>query len=84
MKPAERWEFELTDTFGGEANYCWVKRKTVTLPAFATQRQVVRALKKAFDMQGVRCVVDDFGDSLRIKPRGSCTVAFAIFKEHIE
>jgi hypothetical protein len=23
-------EVEYTDTFGGEANYCWVKRETLT------------------------------------------------------
>lgn len=26
------YDVELTDTFGGEANYCWVERATVTVP----------------------------------------------------
>lgn len=26
------YEIEYTDTFGGEANYCWVKRRNVTMP----------------------------------------------------
>lgn len=26
------YNFEYTDTFGGEANYCWVKRGQVTMP----------------------------------------------------
>lgn len=26
------YQIELTDTFAGEANYCWVKRATVTMP----------------------------------------------------
>lgn len=26
------YDVEYTDTFGGEANYCWVKRATVTVP----------------------------------------------------
>lgn len=26
------YEIEYTDTFGGEANYCWVKRRTVAMP----------------------------------------------------
>ena len=26
------FEYEYTDTFGGEANYCWVKRGTVHVP----------------------------------------------------
>ncbi len=27
-----KFDVEYTDTFGGEANYCWVKRATVTVP----------------------------------------------------
>ena len=27
-----QYEVEYTDTFGGEANYCWVKRATVSVP----------------------------------------------------
>ena len=26
------FEYEYTDTFGGEANHCWVKRGTVHVP----------------------------------------------------
>ena len=26
------FDVEYTDTFGGEPNYCWVKRATVTVP----------------------------------------------------
>ena len=26
------YKYEYTDTFGGEANYCWVKRGTVSVP----------------------------------------------------
>lgn len=29
---ANKYEYEYTDTFGGEANYGWVKRGTVTMP----------------------------------------------------
>jgi hypothetical protein len=34
------WNVELTDTFGGEANYSWVRRDQLELPADATDRQV--------------------------------------------
>lgn len=27
-----KYSYEHTDTFGGEANYAWVKRGTVTMP----------------------------------------------------
>ncbi len=26
------YDVEYTDTFGGQANYCWVRRATVTVP----------------------------------------------------
>lgn len=26
----QTYEFEITDTFGGEANYCWVRKHTIT------------------------------------------------------
>lgn len=28
----QKYQFEYTDTFGGEANYCWVKRGIVSVP----------------------------------------------------
>ena len=27
-----KFDVEYTDTFNGEANYCWVDRATVTMP----------------------------------------------------
>jgi hypothetical protein len=27
-----KYNVEYTDTFGGEPNYCWVKRATITMP----------------------------------------------------
>lgn len=29
---SNKYSYEHTDTFGGEANYTWVKRGTVTMP----------------------------------------------------
>lgn len=28
----KKYNVEYTDTFGGEPNYCWVKRATITMP----------------------------------------------------
>jgi hypothetical protein len=30
--PSHSYDVEFTDTFGGEANYCWVKRAVVSVP----------------------------------------------------
>lgn len=29
---SHKYDVEYTDTFGGEANYCWVKRAVVSVP----------------------------------------------------
>jgi hypothetical protein len=43
------FNLEVTDTFGGEPNYCWVKRG----PTKATSRRgVIRALKKLAGWDG--------------------------------
>jgi hypothetical protein len=68
--------YEHTDTFGGEANYCWVKRGDMTLPEGTSRLAVVRRVKDALGLSGVRCKTEDFGDSLRLKPVGVCQVVF--------
>ena len=34
----QTYSYEFTDTFGGEANYCWVKRGTVSVPELVHYR----------------------------------------------
>ena len=72
---------ELTDTFGGEANYSWVRRQTVSLPEGASRRSIVRAAKSALGISGIRCETTDYGDMVELRPRGSCTVAFVTFSD---
>jgi hypothetical protein len=76
MKPVT-WNCEHTDTFGGEANYSWVRRGTTLVPEGATSRQIVRAVKATLGLTGVRCRTFDHGDMLELRPVGSATVAFA-------
>lgn len=70
------YDCELTDTFGGEANYSWVRRETITLPDDASRRQVITAAKAALGLTGTRCRTFDYGDSWELRPHNSCTVAF--------
>jgi hypothetical protein len=70
------WQAELTDTFGGEANYSWVRRVSFETGADATRRQIVRAGKAALGITGDRCVTSDLGDGFELRLVGSCTVAF--------
>lgn len=86
------YEIEITDTFGGEANYCWVKRDTITMPELthygydgATnygkankvyRRELVKKAKAIAGWTGRRCKVTDFGDAIEIRPCGAAMVAF--------
>jgi hypothetical protein len=67
---------EFTDTFGGEANYSWVKRVEIEAPSSITDLALVRRAKAALGLSGVRCVTYNHGDMLELRPVGSCTVMF--------
>ena len=76
------WRLEVTDTFGGEANYCWVNRET--LPARTTERGVVRRLKAMMGITGERADVTDYGGGIEVRPKGRdapCIVGFAQWEE---
>jgi hypothetical protein len=72
--------FEVTDTFGGETNYTWVKRGSVEFEKQPTSRQMVLALKKFAGLTNVRCNTIDHGDVVEIHPVNQCIVAFAVME----
>jgi len=72
------WSVELTDTFGGEANYSWCRRYLLELPDDASDRQVVTLAKKVLGLTGVRCRRFDYGEGFELRPYGSGTVAFVM------
>jgi hypothetical protein len=63
------YEYEYTDTFGGEANYCWVKRGEVWA---RDKNHALRLAKKALGLNGVRCRFSGIG----WVPSGTCTILF--------
>lgn len=78
-----RWEF--TDTFGGEANYSWVRRGLIYAPhgpdeSFSHEdrqryeARVCRAARKAAGLTGVRSKRSYYGDCVRYDQ--GCTVLF--------
>jgi hypothetical protein len=87
-----RYQIEYTDTFGGEANYCWVKRATITMPELthygydgATnyskankvyQRELMKRAKAAVGLTGARGRVESYGDTIDFRPYGCATVMF--------
>lgn len=69
-------QIEVTDTYGGEANYSWVRRHTVEVPMNASRLAIVRAVKRATGYSGVPCRSEYFGDFGSLYPRGACIVIF--------
>jgi len=68
-------EVELTDTFGGEANYSWVKRDQLTTEK-SSRRAIVQKAKAWAGITGIRCDVDRHDSFITIKPRGLCQIIF--------
>lgn len=73
------WDVEVTDTFGGEANYGWCNRHPLELPESATTAQVKRAAKRETGFSGHAGQWEDYGDQLTFRPRGLCVVMFVSF-----
>jgi len=83
---------EYTDTFAGEANYCWVKRATVAMPELTAygydggagyakankiyQRELMRRAKAAVGLTGARGVTSWHGDMGEFRPYRMATVRF--------
>ena len=91
------YNLEITDTFGGDANYSWMRRYILTMPELthygydgATnygkankvyRRELVKKAKALAGWTGWRCEVSDFGDTIEIRPRGLAMVAFVTWHE---
>lgn len=93
----QTYDVEYTDTFGGEANYCWVRRATVSMPELTHyrydggtnyvktnrvhRRELMRRAKAAVGLTGVRGGTSDMGGMLEFRPYRSATVMFVIYRE---
>ena len=80
MTNIETWSAELTDTFGGEANYSWVNRTFFSVPKGASRRTVVKYGKAALSLTGVRCRTEDNGTWITVNPYGMCQIAFLTYE----
>lgn len=73
---------EVTDTMGGEANYCWVRRYELKVDAFdtASDRSVVMLAKRLAGWTGTKCDTENYGDSFTLRPRGMAQIMFINFE----
>ena len=92
-----KYNIEYTDTFAGEANYCWVKRATVTMPELthygydggtnyvkankAFERELMKRAKAEMGLTSVRGRREEWGDCIAFYPYGSNTVMFISYME---
>lgn len=76
-------EYEVTDLFGGEPNYSWVKRGAVEcLPGESySDRAAVRRVKKVIGWNGIKCRTVTDGDTIALYPYGLLQVCFISFHE---
>ena len=78
-----KFDVEATDTYGGMANYCWVKRAVIDVPREASQAQVMRRAKRAVGMAGVRGRTERMAgiEGYEFRPYGACVVLFVTFRD---
>jgi hypothetical protein len=80
------YQVEYTDTFGGEANYSWVRRADVEAPACdyrspSYRATLMRRAKAAVGLSGVRGVTYWHGDMAEFRPYRMCRVMFVAWRE---
>ena len=74
-------QVELTDTYGGESNYSWVRRYRLEHKPGETNRALMRRVKSALGWSGIRCAVVNYGELIDIRPAGAALVAFVTWEE---
>jgi hypothetical protein len=70
-------EAEYTDTFGGEVNYCWVKRASLEIADYPSETAIRRRILKALGLSGVRGRWESYGDAWQFRPYRMCTIVLA-------
>lgn len=74
-------KIEITDTFGGEANYSWVRRYSLPLVTGESETALIRRVKREIGWTGVKCVKESWFDLISLKPRGVHQICFITFEE---
>ena len=91
------YQVEMTDTFGGEANYSWVNRATVVMQELThygydggtnyakankiANRELMRRAKAEMGMTNVRGRVDHYGDTIEFRPYRMCRVMYITYQD---
>ena len=73
---AATFDAEYTDTFGGQANYSWVRRARFSLPYNSSTRKIMRRAKSELGLTNMRGTTIRYGDIIEFRPYRCCTVLF--------
>lgn len=77
-----KYQFEKTDTFGGEPNYSWVQCATVEVPMGTSDKMVNMLAREWAGWAGRLTKTEQAGDMTIIRPsRGLCQVLFVTVVE---
>lgn len=76
-----KYTIEVTDTFGGEANYCFCNRQELIVDDDVSDLAIVRRAKKMAGWSGLRCRVDNHGYMIALYPYGYNLVMFIVQDE---
>lgn len=71
-----KWSVTYTDTFGGEANFCWAYQYRIETPEDASRLLVMRRAKAAAGLNGVRGVTEEDCSGYTFRPHGMNTILF--------
>lgn len=75
-----KYDIQWTDTFGGEANYCWVETDTLEAPNI--KAAITKAKQKRYYSPIPRHIITmDTGDMVRIDIVGANVCCFICEKE---
>ena len=71
---------EVTDTFGGEANYSWVRRFAIANREGESESATIRRAKAAAGLFGRHQKIS-YGDMIRLDFPDACICAFITWEE---
>lgn len=75
------YRVDYTDTFGGEANYSWLRVAHFVAPEDASNSTLVRRAKRALNMSGWPTRTERGGEVLALRPRDGANVVMFIYAE---
>jgi len=91
------YDVEYTDTFGGAANYSWVRREIIAVPKLThygydgstnyvkanriANRELMKRAKAVMGLTNVRGVTSNYGDMIEFRPYKSNTIMFISFRD---